>query len=184
MDLREGTLPGLLRIRGKVHADERGSFIEFWRESAFFPQGTRFLQDNVSRSVRGVLRGLHFQAGAHAQGKLVTVLAGSIFDVAVDLRPESPAFRRWEAATLSGCDGQALYLPPGLAHGFLVSSAEAVVLYKCTAEYEPAAERGIRWDDPELGIAWPFRPELVSARDAALPSLRDWLATEREGEGA
>lgn len=175
MEAWAGSLPGLIHIGTKVHVDSRGSFQELWRATGYTAIGldSCFVQDNVSRSGRGALRGLHYQVAPHAQGKLVMAVSGSVYDVAVDLRPDSATFGRWEAITLHGGDGMAVYLPPGLAHGFLALTEETVVLYKCTAEYMPEAEAGIRWDDPDLGIAWPFAPSLVSARDAALPAFRE-----------
>jgi dTDP-4-dehydrorhamnose 3,5-epimerase len=153
--------------------DERGFFMETYHESEFRAAGIGepFVQDNHSRSSKGVLRGLHFQVGQKAQGKLVRAVAGAIWDVAVDIRPASSTYGSWWGIELSADNALMLYLPPGFAHGFLTLSEEAQVIYKCTAEYDKASEAGIRWDDPDLAIDWPSREVIVSAKDAALPPL-------------
>lgn len=163
------------RVRPRVHRDDRGFFVERWRKSAYAELGLPDLvQDSHSRSTRWALRGLHFQSPPHAQGKLVSVMSGRIYDVAVDLRRGSPTFGRWAGVLLAARSPEHLWIPPGFAHGFLVLSASADVLYKSSAEYAPASEAGIAWDDPDLAIAWPLaqgqRP-LVSERDAELPHL-------------
>lgn len=172
-------IPGLVLVPSRIFADERGYFTETYRSSAVEALGIReaFVQDNLSRSERGVLRGMHFQRAPHAQGKLVRVLSGEVFDVAVDLRSGSSTFGKWAAVVLRGDEGLSLYIPPGFAHGFLVLSEEALFLYKCTAEYSPTYEGGVRWDDPDLAIAWPETPRLVSGKDAGLPSLRELMAS-------
>jgi dTDP-4-dehydrorhamnose 3,5-epimerase len=162
-------LAGVLVIEPVVHQDERGFFLESWRESRFREAGitVRFVQDNHSRSHQGTLRGLHYQV-ERAQGKLVQAITGEIFDVAVDLRRSSPGFGRWVGMVLSDVNHRQLWIPPGFAHGFYVMSASADVVYKCTESYAPEDERALRWDDPEVGIAWPLaggRPTL-SAKDA------------------
>ena len=164
-------LPGVRLITPQVFPDARGSFRETFKASAFAAAGIRgpFLQDNLSVSRKGVLRGLHFQKPPHAQAKLIQVLEGAIFDAVVDLRPDSPAFGRWMGLRLGADSPSLLYVPAGFAHGFQVCSDQAVVLYKTSAEFCPAAESGIRWNDPTLAIAWPAPKPLVSARDAALP---------------
>ena len=168
----------VLLIEPKVHGDERGFFLESWNRDTF-ARATGldpvFVQDNHSRSSRGVLRGLHYQLPPHAQGKLVRVTQGAVFDVAVDIRPGSPTFGRWVGAELSADNHRLLWIPPGLAHGFLVLGDSADFLYKTTTYYEPAAEGAVRWDDPDLAIAWPATDgtPLLSAKDAAAPFLKD-----------
>ena len=163
----------------KVFEDARGHFFESFKESDFAAVGIHgpFRQENQSRSVRHVLRGLHFQRPPYAQAKLIRVLRGWIYDVFVDLRPASPTFAQWAGITLSSDSPRLLYVPEGFAHGFLVLSDEADVLYRTTAEYHPEAEAGIRWDDPDLAIAWPVAQPLLSPRDAQLPSFRDIRAS-------
>jgi dTDP-4-dehydrorhamnose 3,5-epimerase len=167
---------GVLLIEPVVHRDDRGFFLETWRSERYADAGLppTFVQDNHSRSSRGTLRGLHYQV-AEAQGKLVRCSRGEVYDVAVDLRRGSPTYGRWVGATLSDREHRQLWIPPGCAHGFYVLSASADVVYKCTAPYAPAHERGIRWDDPDLAIAWPLRgaAPLVSPRDAAGLAFRD-----------
>jgi dTDP-4-dehydrorhamnose 3,5-epimerase len=181
-------IEGLAEIRPKVFGDARGYFIETYSERDYAQAGiaARFVQDNESRSRKGVLRGLHFQK-THPQGKLVRVIEGEVFDVAVDLRSGSPTFGEWRGVRLSGELKNQFYVPPGFAHGFMVLSDEAVFAYKCTDFYHPEDEDGIRWDDPELGIAWPdigTAPSL-SAKDSALgafdPARRYF---DREGRSA
>ena len=167
----------VLRIEPNVHRDERGFFLETWHEARLASQGidARFVQDNRSHSVRGTLRGLHYQLET-PQGKLLQVVSGTVYDVAVDLRRSSPTFGRWVAETLSAENQLQLWIPPGFAHGFYVVSPSADVLYKCTAYYAPARDRALRWDDPELGIPWPLIsgcPPLLSAKDAGAPALRE-----------
>lgn len=171
-------LPGVLLIEPQVLSDQRGFFVETYKESDFQAAGipARFVQENWSSSTRGVLRGLHYQRPPKAQGKLVRVAVGEIFDVAVDLRPEAPTVGRWVGIVLSAENKRMLYVPPWCAHGFCVTSAEASVVYKVTEEYAPACEAGIRWDDPDLGIPWPIREPFVAPRDQALPRLREAVA--------
>jgi dTDP-4-dehydrorhamnose 3,5-epimerase len=166
-------LDGVIHVRPRVHDDARGAFFEWYRASEFAAAGIRetFPQDNYSVSTRHVLRGLHYQIAPHAQGKLVCVPHGSIWDVCVDLRKGSATFGRWQGVTLSAENRLMAYLPAGFAHGFLVLSDVAHVLYKCTREYDAASERGVRWDDPTLAIDWPRRDVVLSPRDAALPFL-------------
>ncbi len=175
MKFTETKLKGVWVIEPKIHRDARGFFMESYNRRVFEENGLRevFVQDNVSRSVKGALRGLHYQLNPHAQGKLVSVTFGAVFDVAVDLRRASPTFGQWVGYTLSAEDRRALYIPPGFAHGFYVLTPEAEFSYKCTALYNPAAERGLRWDDPQVAIAWPGRPDpaLMSEKDRKFPSL-------------
>lgn len=171
-------IEGVLVFEPRVFGDDRGFFMESFNQRIFDEAVGRhldFVQDNHSRSARGVLRGLHFQAGEHAQGKLVRVASGAVFDVAVDIRPGSATFGRWVGVELSAENHRQLWIPPGLAHGFLVLSDVADFLYKTTAYYAPQAEGAVRWDDPEVGIAWPDvgAPPQLSAKDAAAGSLRD-----------
>jgi dTDP-4-dehydrorhamnose 3,5-epimerase len=172
IEVRPLSISGLYVIQPKVFGDARGYFFETYSERDFHEAGieARFVQDNQSKSTRGVLRGLHFQK-THPQGKLVRVIDGEVFDVAVDLRSGSPTFGRWEGVMLSGELQNQFFVPPGFAHGFLVLSDTAVFAYKCTDFYHPEDEGGIRWDDPTIGIAWPdagIEPKL-SDKDSKLP---------------
>jgi len=166
---------GLVLVKPRVFPDDRGFFIETYKKRDFAAAGipAEFVQDNHSKSSKGVLRGLHYQRGAAAQGKLVRCTAGAILDVGVDLRKGSPTFGRWAAAELTAGNARMLYVPPGFAHGFLVLSETAEIIYKCTAEYSPADEGGIIWNDPDLGVAWGITAPVLSARDAGLPRLKD-----------
>jgi dTDP-4-dehydrorhamnose 3,5-epimerase len=171
-------LPGLVVLEPSVHPDERGFFCETyrqeWHASAGLPEDELFIQDNHSRSTRGVLRGMHFHIG-DGVAKLVRCARGRILDVAVDLRRGSPTYGRWEAVELDEQSMRELYVPVGFAHGFCVLSDVADVLYKQSAYYDPAVERGIAWNDPDIGIDWPLPVEelVVSERDAAAPRLSD-----------
>jgi len=170
-------IEGVLIIEPKVFGDERGFFFESFNQRAFneaVGQPVEFVQDNHSRSAKGVLRGLHFQRPPHAQGKLVRVTQGSVFDVAVDIRPDSATFGRWVGVELSGANHRQMWIPAGLAHGFLVTSDSADFLYKTTDYYRPESEGSVRWDDPDLAIAWPLEgiTPALSAKDAAAPALR------------
>jgi dTDP-4-dehydrorhamnose 3,5-epimerase len=165
-------LPGVLLLEPKVFGDARGFFMETWQEARYREAGmpARFVQDNHSRSRRGVLRGLHYQM-AQPQGKLVWVTRGAVFDVAVDIRRGSPTFGRWYGCVLDDVDHRQLYIPPGFAHGFCVLSEEADFFYKCTDYYHPPSERGIAWDDPAIGIEWPLREVALSSKDQGNPRL-------------
>jgi len=171
-------IEGVLILEPKVFGDARGFFMESFNAQTFnelVGHEVNFVQDNHSRSAKGVLRGLHFQKAPHAQGKLVRVTAGAVFDVAVDIRKDSPSFGRWVGVELSADNHRQFWIPPGLAHGFLVLSDSADFLYKTTDYYAPQAEGALRWDDPDLAIAWPdigMAPQL-SAKDAAAGCLRD-----------
>lgn len=171
-------IEGVLILEPQVFGDARGFFMESFNAQAFnalVGHEVSFVQDNHSRSAKGVLRGLHFQKAPHAQGKLVRVTAGAVFDVAVDIRKGSPSFGRWVGVELSADNHRQFWIPPGLAHGFLVLSDSADFLYKTTDYYAPQAEGALRWDDPDLAIAWPdigMAPQL-SAKDAAAGFLRD-----------
>ena len=168
-------IPGVVLIQAKRFGDDRGFFMETYKHSDFANAGIRehFIQDNHSRSVRGVLRGLHYQKNPHAQGKLVSCLQGRIFDAAVDIRIGSATYGRWVGAELSGDNNLMLYVPTGFAHGFLVLSETAEVLYKCTEEYTPQDDRGIRWNDPAINIAWPVTDPILSEKDRTHPLLKD-----------
>ncbi len=173
MELIEGApIPGVRILVSAVHHDARGHVIEGWRASDDLP-GTAFVQDNFASSRRGVVRGLHYQLPG-AQGKLVRAITGTVWDVVVDLRRASRTFGRWAAVRLVGGDGRALWVPPGLAHGFVVCSERADVAYKLTAPRMPEAERVLRWDDPTLGIPWPQVGEpILSLRDRDAPGFAD-----------
>ncbi|ANB02735.1 dTDP-4-dehydrorhamnose 3,5-epimerase [Ectothiorhodospira sp. BSL-9] len=162
-------LPGLFRLTPRVFGDDRGFFFESFNARAFeAATGCKatFVQDNHSRSARGVLRGLHYQLPPHAQGKLVRVVQGKVFDVAVDIRRGSPTFGQWAGEVLSAENRQQLWIPPGFAHAFVTLSATAEFLYKTTDYYAPGCERCIAWDDPEIGIEWPLEePPLLSDKD-------------------
>lgn len=174
MNLRPGGLPGLLVVEPRLFPDDRGSFFESFVEQRYREAGIalRFVQDNVSRSRRGVIRGLHFQHPGD-QGKLVSVLNGAAWDVAVDVRCGSPTFGQWTWEELTGDNRRQLWLPPGFAHGFQALADDTVMLYKCTDYYQPAGERTVRFDDPDLAIGWPLKERLVSAKDAAGLLLAD-----------
>ena len=167
-------IPGVVLIEAQGVRDNRGFFRETYKFSEFSANGISsvFVQDNHSHSTRGVLRGLHYQKQPKAQGKLVVVAHGEVFDVAVDIRKGSPTYGKWVGQVLSAENGCILYVPPGFAHGFCVLSAEADVVYKVTVEYAPELDRGILWNDPEIGIRWPVAEPLLSPKDAQLPLLR------------
>lgn len=173
MRVTETDLPGVVLIDPVVHRDTRGFFLESYSAERFAAHGlpVRFVQDNHSRSVQGTLRGLHWQ-WRRPQAKLVRVVAGEIYDVAVDIRRGSPTFGRWVAATLSAENFRQIFVPEGYAHGFCVMSEVAEVEYKATDVYDPGGEAGLPWDDPALGIAWPIAVPVVSARDRAHPPFR------------
>ena len=167
------TLPDVLVVEPRVFRDDRGFFVETYHAPRYRAAGidVTFVQDNHSRSTRGTLRGLHWQTAPHPQAKLIRVLEGEILDVAVDIRDGSPTFGRWTAVTLSADNFRQLFVPVGFAHGFLVTSEVAEVEYKCSDIYDPAAERGLMWNDPALAIAWPVTEPTLSARDRAHPPL-------------
>lgn len=174
MRVVEAELPGVIILEPKVFEDERGYFLESWSEKRYREAGidTTFVQDNLSFSRYGVLRGLHYQK-PRAQGKLVSVLVGEVFDVVVDIRVSSPSFGRWMGAVLSAENRRQLYVPPGFAHGFVVTSENALFSYKCTDYYSPADEGSVRWDDPDIGIQWPVSSPTLSPKDGAAPLLRE-----------
>jgi dTDP-4-dehydrorhamnose 3,5-epimerase len=170
-------IPDVVVIEPAVYQDARGFFLESWHEARYAQAGIRlpFVQDNHSRSVCGTLRGLHYQS-PRPQGKLVRAASGEIFDVAVDLRRSSPTFGRWVGVTLSDENRRQLWVPPGFAHGFYVTSESADIIYKCTDYYAPEHDRTLRWDDPDVGVAWPLvggHGPLLSPKDAAGAPLRE-----------
>lgn len=166
MQFHQTELPGVILVEPKVFADERGFFMETYHQPRFAAAGIDlpFVQDNHSRSRRGVLRGLHYQLG-HPQGKLVRAVQGEIFDVAVDARRSSPTFGKWVGVLLSDANRRQLWVPPGFAHGFCVVSETAEVLYKTTDVYHPEDERTVIWNDPDIGVAWPVTDPIVSGKD-------------------
>jgi dTDP-4-dehydrorhamnose 3,5-epimerase len=168
-------IPDIVLIEPVSFPDGRGFFMETYKYSDFAAFGIRenFVQDNHSFSAQGVLRGLHYQKEPMAQGKLIRCLQGAIFDVAVDIRRASPGFGRWIGAELSAENRHMLYVPPGFAHGFMVLSDMAEIQYKCTREYSPLHERGIIWNDADIGIEWPLADPVLSAKDKLLPGLKD-----------
>jgi dTDP-4-dehydrorhamnose 3,5-epimerase len=167
-------IPGVVVLEPKVFGDDRGYFLETWNQAKYAAAGIPavFVQDNISFSRKGVLRGLHYQ-NPNAQGKLVQVLSGEVFDVAVDIRVGSPTFGRWVGEILSEKNHRQMYIPPGLAHGFGVISDTVLFSYKCTDTYNAQAEGGVAWNDPDLGIAWPFRDPILSPKDTKYPRFRD-----------
>jgi dTDP-4-dehydrorhamnose 3,5-epimerase len=175
MKVTESEIPGVLIVEPRVFGDDRGFFMETYQRDRYARHGVArdLVQHNLSFSRRGVLRGLHVQH-PHSQGKLVQVFSGEVFDVAVDIRRGSPTFRRWTAVRLSGENKRQLWVPPGFAHGFLVTSSEVLFGYKCSDFYHPETEFGVRWDDPDIGVEWPLdgAPEL-SAKDVDAALLRD-----------
>lgn len=170
----QSELPGVVLVEPQVHGDSRGYFLELYHQEKYAAGGitASFVQDNFSFSVHGTLRGLHFQR-KKPQAKLVTAVSGEIFDAVVDLRPQSPSFGKWFGARLSGENKRQIFVPEGFAHGFCVLSETASVHYKCSSFYDPADEGGILWSDPEIGIEWPLREVLLSAKDKAFPIFRD-----------
>ncbi len=174
METTATKLPGVVILEPKVYADDRGHFLELWNQSRYAEAGlpASFVQDNQSFSRRGVLRGLHFQ-NPNPQGKLVFVLAGEAFDVAVDIRRGSPTFGQWFGVTLSGENKRQVYVPPGFAHGFAVTGETAIVMYKCTNYYDSRAEGSIAWNDPAIGIQWPVANPVLSDKDGRAPRLAD-----------
>ena len=178
MKVTKTDLPGVLIIEPKVFGDERGFFLETFQAERYRDLAgisVPFVQDNHSRSKRGVLRGLHLQK-TRAQGKLVRAARGEIFDVAADIDPRSATFGRWVGVTLSDANQRQLWIPPGYAHGFVVVSEIADFEYKCTDYYDPQSEAGVIWNDPELAIAWPLENPTLSEKDKRLPKLAELAA--------
>ncbi len=174
MKLIETGIPGLVVVEPVVYGDSRGFFMETWNADRYGACGLpdRFVQSNISRSAAGVIRGLHYQHPC-AQGKLVSVLQGRVFDVAVDIRSDSPTFRQWAGVELSASNHRQLYVPEGFAHGFCVLGDSALLSYLCTTPFNAECDAGIAWNDPDIGIEWPLEPQSLSARDRMAPRLRD-----------
>ncbi len=174
MHVEETSLSGVLVIQPAVFRDDRGSFSESWEQDRYAAFGlpASWRQDNVVHSVQGVLRGLHFQY-PRGQHKLVSVIVGEIFDVAVDIRRESPTFGKWTGVVLSAENRRQLSVPPGFAHGYQVLSERSIVSYKCSERFDPACERSIRWDDEQIAVEWPMTPTLISPKDLAAGRLAD-----------
>jgi dTDP-4-dehydrorhamnose 3,5-epimerase len=170
----ETGLDGVVIIEPRVHGDDRGFFQESWKASSYAEHGLPavFEQANVSRSIKGVLRGLHYQY-RQPQGKLISVMEGRVFDVAVDIRHSSPSFGQWAGVELSAENHRQLYVPAGFAHGFLVLSTSALFHYHCTTEYSAEYDAAIAWNDPDIAVQWPCEPGNISAKDERAPLLRD-----------
>ena len=169
------SIPNIILIKPMIHRDERGFFIETYKLSEFSALGInkRFVQESQSQSARSVLRGLHYQRNPKAQEKLLQVMQGEIFDVAVDIRKGSPTYGRWVGVMLLAKDKRMLYIPDGFAHGFCVLSETAEVLYKVTEEYSPEHDAGIIWNDPDIAITWPIQDPIISKKDATHPRLKE-----------
>lgn len=176
MQIKESFIRGLFEITPRIFADERGIFFESYNQHAFEKLGlpSAFVQDNQSFSVKGTLRGLHFQTEPSAQGKLVRVISGKVLDVAVDIRPESATFGQHASFVLDGQSNQMVYIPEGFAHGFLALE-DTILSYKCTQSYNKACESGIHWRDPQLNIQWGIAQPIVSEKDQVLPSFQSLL---------
>lgn len=175
ISFKKAEIPDIILIEPKVFGDERGFFMETFKFSEFTANGIadNFVQDNHSKSARGVLRGLHYQEGERAQAKLVRCIRGEIFDVAVDMRKDSPTYLKWVGIALSEANKLMLYIPAGFAHGFCVISDEAEMMYKCSKEYDSKSERGVMWNDPALHISWPIKDPLLSPKDQVYPRISD-----------
>lgn len=168
-------IPDVVIVTPNIFSDERGWFMEAYKRSDFEKNGIslKFVQDNHSKSAKGVLRGLHYQLNPNAQGKLVKVLKGRIFDVAVDIRKGSPFYGKWIGLELSDKSNQMLWIPHGFAHGFIAMEDETEILYKVTNEYSPEKDRGIIWNDPDVGIKWPIKNPILSEKDSQLPLMKN-----------
>ena len=175
MNVKETKLAGVLVLEPDVFSDERGFFLETWNSARYENAGIQgpFVQDNISFSKKGVLRGLHFQY-PQSQGKLIQVLSGEVVDIAVDIRVGSPTFGHWVSEVLSDANHRQIYIPQGFAHGYCVISETAVFSYKCTDFYNPATENGIIWNDPDLNIDWPIKEPILSPKDKEYPRLKDF----------
>lgn len=171
----KSAIPDVLIVESSLFRDDRGHFVEAYCESVWDKAGLEhhFVQDNLSSSRQGTLRGMHYQIRPHALGKLVRALSGSVYDVAVDMREGSPHFGQWVGEELTAENGHALWVPEGFAHGFIALSDDTVVLYKCTAEYAPDSERSLHYADPRVGIEWPIEPKFVAEKDEAAPILSE-----------
>ena len=182
MDVIATDIPDVKIVAPKVFPDERGHFLETYQRQRYDAAGISraFVQDNLSVSVRGTLRGLHFQI-RRPQAKLIHVISGAIYDVAVDLRPDSPTFKKWVGITLTGEDHRQMFIPEGFAHGFCVTSEEAFFSYKCTDYYAPEDEGGLHWSDPDIGVRWPLDAPIISGKDAGLPMLSQLAPAQLPG---
>lgn len=182
MNIRSTTLIDVIEITPNIYADDRGFFFESFNESTWKEAGLpyRFKQDNQSFSIKGVVRGLHFQTGQHAQGKLVRVIKGRVLDLALDLRPESPTFGKYELFDLDEKSGRMIYIPEGFAHGF-AALEDSIFQYKCTGSYHKAAEAGIHWNDPSLQIQWGVSNPIVSPKDEILPTFKEYMESIHAG---
>jgi dTDP-4-dehydrorhamnose 3,5-epimerase len=178
------SIPGVLLIEPRVVRDRRGSFMETYKRSEFAAAGIgeTFVQENCSRSIRGVLRGMHYQRPPNAQSKLIRVVSGEVFDVAVDIRPDSPTSGRWVGVTLSSTSPKMMYVPSWCAHGFCVMSESAEVVYLASREYAPADEAGLMWNDPAIGIDWPIQDPILTERDKAWPAFATGQAIPGRGQ--
>lgn len=174
-EFKKLSIPEVILVTAKSFPDDRGLFMELFKESEFISNGikTLFVQDNLSCSKSDILRGLHYQKNPKAQAKLVTVIRGEIFDVAVDIRKDSKTYGKWVGEILSDSNHKMLYIPEGFAHGFCVTSDTAYVLYKVTNEYSPEHEKGIIWDDLDIAIKWPTSNPILSKKDLELPTLKN-----------
>jgi len=177
MNVKETKLPGVIVLEPDVFSDERGHFLETWNRTRYENAGIpgHFVQDNISFSKKGVLRGLHFQY-PQSQGKLIQVLSGQVVDVAVDIRVGSPTFGQWISEVVSDANHKQIYIPPGFAHGYCATSKTAVFSYKCTDFYNPASENGIIWNDPDLNIDWPTKKPILSIKDSSYARLKDLVS--------
>jgi len=178
MEIRNTTIPGLLLIQPKIFGDERGYFFESYQQEKFRHLGidVNFIQDNESRSAKGVLRGLHFQAPPYAQGKLVRVVRGAVWDVAVDIRKESPTYGKWQSVRLDENSKTMLYVPEGFAHGFLTLEDDTIFQYKCTNYFNKESQMSILWNDPDLLIDWGTNSPILSGKDAEAPLFKDFIS--------
>lgn len=177
MEILTTEIPDLLVIKPDVFADDRGYFFESYNKVKLAEAGidVNFIQDNESRSMKGVLRGLHFQYSPYAQGKLVRVISGAVLDVAVDIRKDSPTFGKWASILLTGENKLMYWIPEGFAHGFLTLEDDTIFTYKCTGVYNKQAEGAIKWNDPDLNIEWDINSPLLSAKDKVAPSFKDYI---------
>ena len=175
MNIKETNIPGVLILEPKVFTDDRGYFLETWNSMRYEQAGIPgpFVQDNISFSTKGILRGLHFQY-PQSQGKLIQVLLGEVMDIVVDIRVGSPTYGQWISEVLSESNHRQMYIPPGFAHGYCVTSEAAIFSYKCTDFYNPATEHGIIWNDPDIGIEWPVAEPILSKKDAVYPRLEEF----------
>ncbi len=178
MEIIKTGIAGLLIVKPQVFEDHRGYFFESYNKEKFLSQGIdqNFVQDNESKSMKGVLRGLHFQAPPFAQGKLVRVMKGAVLDVAVDLRKQSPTYGKWASIELTESNKWMYWVPPGFAHGFLTLDDNTVFFYKCTNVYNKMSEGSIRWNDPDLGIDWGVSQPLLSDKDREAPLFKDFAS--------